>query len=135
MVDEYLFTFEFAPDCYNNQKMYKKTVSKDDSHMLKYCLDKNIKLKKCVKRLLLKCCPYRCITQEMCEKAANPYISTLKFVPDWFVTPKILKNLDYCLLFNDLGPECDFDDNSGYIKSVKFGSKNTITGPAKQITT
>ena len=41
----------------------------------------------------LKYCPYRYITQEMCEKAVDAYLLTSKFVPDWFVTPKVLKIL------------------------------------------
>ena len=49
MVDEYLFTFEFLPDCHKTQEMCKKAISKD-SDMLKYCID-------------------RYITQEMCKKA------------------------------------------------------------------
>ena len=29
MVDEYLFTFEFLPDCHKTQEMCKKAFSKD----------------------------------------------------------------------------------------------------------
>ena len=30
----------------------------------------------------------------MCEKAVDRYPFALEWVPDWFVTPKILKDLD-----------------------------------------
>ena len=29
----------------------------------------------------------------MCEKAVDAYLLTSKFVPDWFVTPKVLKKI------------------------------------------
>ena len=31
-------------------------------------------------------------TQEMCNKADNDFLPALKFVPDWFVTSKRIKN-------------------------------------------
>ena len=46
----------------------------EDSFILKYCLDR-----------------YK--TQEMSDKAVDNFSSTLKFVPDWFVTSKTMKNL------------------------------------------
>ena len=36
-------------------------------------------------------------TQEMCNKAGNDFLPALKFVPDWFVTSKRIKNV---LLFH-----------------------------------
>ena len=59
----------------------------------------------------------------MCIKAIDAYILTLKFVPDWFVTPKMPKNLDYVLFFNHLNTEYDYDDSDGdsdYNKSFKL---------------
>ena len=50
--------------------------------MLKYCLD-------------------RIKTQEMYDKAIDSFLPTLKFVPDWFVTSKIIKKLDDDLFSND----------------------------------
>ena len=46
--------------------MRDKFISKD-SFMLKYCVD-------------------RCKTQEMCDKAVDAFLRTLKFVPDSFLT-------------------------------------------------
>ena len=53
--------------------MCDNIISKN-SFMLKYCRDKYI-------------------TQKMCEKAANGFSPTLNFVPDWFVTTKMIKKL------------------------------------------
>ena len=50
--------------------------------MLKYCLDK-----------------YK--TQEMCDKAVNAFLAALKFVPDGFVTKKMIKKLDDDLFANN----------------------------------
>ena len=32
-------------------------------------------------------------TQQMCDKAVDDCLATLKFVPDWFVTSKMIKKL------------------------------------------
>ena len=53
--------------------MCDKVLSKGN-FMLKFCLDK-----------------YR--SQEMCNKAVAVFLPTLKFVPDLFVTSKMIKNL------------------------------------------
>ena len=52
--------------------MHDKIVS-DDPFKLKYCHDR-----------------YK--TQEMCNKAVQDFLPALKFVPDWFVTSKMIKN-------------------------------------------
>ena len=36
----------------------------------------------------------------MCDKAFNSCSLILKFIPDWFVTNKILKTLDNSIFFN-----------------------------------
>ena len=67
----------------------------------------NISSKKCVTNLfpkilskrskfpkMLKYCLDRYKIQEMCDKATDAFLSTLKFAPDWFVTNKKIKNLD-----------------------------------------
>ena len=40
-------------------------------------------------------------TQEMCDKADDSYLLTVKFVPDWFVMSKMLKKLDNSVFSND----------------------------------
>ena len=37
----------------------------------------------------------------MCNKAADNFLTALKFISDWFVTSKILKNFDNSLYAND----------------------------------
>ena len=37
----------------------------------------------------------------MCKEAVNACLSSLEFVPDWFVTKKMLKNLDKTESFNE----------------------------------
>ena len=32
-------------------------------------------------------------TQQMCDKAADDFLPTLNFVPDWFVTSRMIKKL------------------------------------------
>ena len=54
----------------------------EDSFMLKYCLGKFE-------------------TQEMSDKAVDSFLLTLKFVPDWFVTSRIIKKLYNSLLTDD----------------------------------
>ena len=60
--------------------------------MLKYCLDR-----------------YK--TQEMCDKAVDEFLPALKFVPDWFITNKMLEKLIDALFVNDdvifINEDCD----------------------------
>ena len=37
----------------------------------------------------------------MCDKAVDDFLSALKFVPDWFVTSKIIKKLHNALFTDD----------------------------------
>ena len=38
-------------------------------------------------------CPYKYITQEMCDEAVDDSLATLKLISNWFVTSKIFKKL------------------------------------------
>ena len=49
---------------------------------------------------ILKCCLDRYKTQETCDKAVYFYLSTLKFIPIWFVTSTMIKKLDDDLFSN-----------------------------------
>ena len=42
---------------------------------------------------VLQYCHGRCKTQEMCDKAIDDFLPALKFVPDWFVTNKMIKKV------------------------------------------
>ena len=52
---------------------------------------------KCVTELFLKIffssvyCPDKYKTQNMCDEAVDDCLTTLKFIPDWFVTSKMIK--------------------------------------------
>ena len=50
---------------------------------------------------MLKHCHDRDKTQEICDKAADDFLLALKFVPDWFVTNKMIKKLDNALFTED----------------------------------
>ena len=50
---------------------------------------------------LLKYCHDRYKTQEIGDKAGNVFLPALKFVPDWFTTKKLTKNLNDDLFSND----------------------------------
>ena len=49
---------------------------------------------------MLKYCPDKYITQNMCDEAVHDFLPTSNFVPDWFVTSKIIKKL-FTALFAD----------------------------------
>ena len=38
----------------------------------------------------------------MCDKPVDAFLPTLNFVPDWFVTSKMLEQLDNVLFSNDI---------------------------------
>ena len=46
-------------------------------------------------------CLNRYKTQQGCDEAVDACLSLLKFVPDWFVTSMMLKDLDNAVFFND----------------------------------
>ena len=62
-------TMKFVPDCYKTQEMCDEAVSEDP-----FMLDK-----------------YK--TQIMCDETADDSLATLKFIPDWFATSKMLEKL------------------------------------------
>ena len=75
------------PDQYKTQEMCDKVVSKEP--------------------FMLKCCLDRYETQELCDKAVDAYLPPLKFVPDWFVTNKMLGKHENVVFSND---DIDLDD-------------------------
>ena len=50
---------------------------------------------------VLKYSPDRFKTREMCQKAADASLSSLKFVSNWFFTPKMFKDLNNAASFNN----------------------------------
>ena len=73
MIDIIVYIEESASDWHKSQNVCDE-VNFEDSFMLKYC-------------------PDRCNTQEICNKAVDASLSGLNFVPDWFVTTKLIKKL------------------------------------------
>ena len=57
------------------------SVVSEDAFMIVYCRDK-----------------YK--IQRMCDGAVDDCLAVLKFIPDWYVTSKILKNFDNALHAN-----------------------------------
>ena len=45
--------------------------------------------------------PYRYKTQEICDKAVDNFLPTLKFVPDWFLRNKVNKEFYNALFWED----------------------------------
>ena len=43
--------------------------------------------------VLIVCCSYKYNTQRMCDELVDECLAALKFIPDWFVTSKVLENL------------------------------------------
>ena len=62
---------------------------------------------------MLKCSLKRYKTPEMCDKAFNYFQSTLKFVPDWFVTNKMIKKV--VMFYSQMMINFFFDEDSGNV--------------------
>ena len=56
---------------------------------------------------MLKYCHNRCKTQEIRNKADHAHLPTVKSVPDWFVTNKMLEKLNNVVFPDD---DLDLDD-------------------------
>ena len=53
-------------------------------------------------------------TQEMCNKVVGDFLPTLKFIPDWFVTNKMIKTL--LMLYSQMMIDIlSFDEDSGNV--------------------
>ena len=63
---------------------------------------------------IIKHCPDRYKTREMCDKAVDDFIPALKSVPDSFVTSKMIKKLHNALFTDDT---LFFDEDSCNITS------------------
>ena len=78
----------------------------------------SIKLNKSLMKLFLKIIfivyfPDKYITQKMYDEAVNESLATLKLIPDWFVTSKMIKKL-FIALYADENMFY-FDEDSGNI--------------------
>ena len=96
-VDDYSVAIEFVPDRYKSKEMCDKIIS-ENPFMLKYCP-------------YLYICIY--VTQKMCDEAVDDFLPTLNFVPDWFVTSKMIKKL-FTALYADENI-LNFDEDFGNV--------------------
>ena len=96
-VNNYVHALESVSDCYNAQEMCVKAV---------YSCP-----------FVLYSAPDQCMTQEICDKAVDHFLSPLKFVPDLFISGKMIKNF-HNALFAENG-RLFFDEDSG---NVTFSS-------------
>ena len=58
-------------------------------------------------------CPDKYITQKICHKAVDDFLPTFIYVPDWFVTSKMIKKL-FIVLHTDENV-LYFDKDSGNV--------------------
>ena len=72
-VNRCFFAFDSILDWYKTKVMCHRVVS-EDPFLIVYCYDE-----------------YK--TKRMCDEAVDDCLVALKFVPDWFVTSKIIKNV------------------------------------------
>ena len=79
--DTCYFVFGSVLDRYKSQEIRDKVVH-NDPFIIKYSL-------------------HRYKTQEMCDKAVDHFLSAVKFVPDFFVKSKLIRNLNNALWADD----------------------------------
>ena len=94
-VDNYVHALEFVPECYKTQEMCDKAVNTYPS-TIKFGLECH-KIQEICDKADNRCflyfiyCPYTCKTKRMCDEAVDDCLTALKFIPDWFVTNKMLE--------------------------------------------
>ena len=69
---------------------------------------------------MLKYCPDKYMTQKMCYEAVDDFLPKLNFVPDWFVTGKIIKKFFTALYADENFGNVVFDCNEMGILNVDF---------------
>ena len=81
--------------------------------------------------LFITYCPYKYTTQEICDEAVNDSLAALKFIPDWFVTNKMIKNLftalyadENILYFSEDSGDALFNYNEMDIVNVDLNNIN-----------
>ena len=88
-VDNYAHALEFVPELYKTQEMCDKAANTCFLYLILFPIDKTTT--KCVTELfMLMQWPNRYKTQRICDEAVNDCLDGLRFIPDWFVTIKML---------------------------------------------
>ena len=91
--DTFHSTIKFVTECYKTNEICHRAVHRC-FFVFDSILDKYISL--------INICPYKYVTQEICDEAVNDSLATLKLIPDWFVKSKTF----YCLQIKILNAVC-----------------------------
>ena len=90
-----------------------------------------INLEKYVPELLIVYCPNKYKTQRIYDEADADCLAAVKFIPDWFVTSKMIKNLftalytyDNILYFNEDSGNAVFSRNGMGILNIYLNNVN-----------
>ena len=115
-----LLILQFVPKCYKTQEMCYKAANGCLLYLIIFPI--NVKLKKYVNScffisFLIVYCPDRFKTQKMCDEAVNDDLSPLEFIPDWFVTSRMIKKL-FTTLYADDGLLCFNEDSDNVTFSI-----------------
>ena len=119
--DNYPHELKFVSDCYMTQEMCDKAVNKchstiqwvPDNYKAQETCGKDVflylfislidtKVEMCDRvvfedHISIFYCPDRYKTQRMCDETADDCLAALKFIPDWFITNKMLEKFDNLL--------------------------------------
>ena len=76
-------------------------------------------------------CPDKYITQKMCDEAVDDSLATLKLIPDWYVTSKMIKKLftalyadEDILYYNEDSGNVVFNCNEMGIPNIDLNNLN-----------
>ena len=111
-VNTYPSLNEYIPDCYKTQEMCDEVVNRCffefDSIPDRYKTQEMCDRVGSVDPFFDSNCPDIYKTQRMYDEVVDNYLATLKFIPDWFVTSKMIKKIlttlytdDNILYFNE----------------------------------
>ena len=118
-------TIEFVPECYKTQKCVIKLLINVFNKTQEMC-DRISDYPFSIRYVL-----YQYTTQQMCYEAVDDCLPALKFVPDWFVTSKIIKILfaalyadENVLYFNEDSSKAKFICNGMGILNIYLNNIN-----------
>ena len=71
-------------------------------------------------------CPNKYITLKMCDEAVDGFLPALNFVPDWFVTSKMIEKFFTALYADENVPCFDEDSGNAWFNCNEIGTLNNI---------
>ena len=114
-VDRHPSTIKFVPECYKNQQMCYKAVNRCffvfDSIPDQYKTQEICDIVVSLYPFLIVYCPDKYKTKKICH--VDDCLVALEFIPDWFVSSKMIKKL-FTALYADDGL-LFFDNDSGSV--------------------